>query len=131
MGNYVVENAMNVAWTRKNRPLLMSLINQFVMVAADVDNDLFRSGDTVQHGDSEGIANLTYRVTAIYSGKDSVLGASAGLKHFGKRRLGRSGCVGYRLFHPAGSPNQWTQRAWCLFRRTEMLCVNEGSVEEP
>jgi len=91
MGNYVVENAMNAAWTRKNRPLLMSLINQFVMVAADVDNDIFRSGDTVTHGDGEGIANLTYRVTALYSGKDSVLGMSAGLKHFGKRRLGRSG----------------------------------------
>jgi esterase/lipase superfamily enzyme len=91
MGNYVVENAMNVAWTRKNRPLLMSLINQLVMVAADVDNDLFRAGDTVKHGDGEGIANLTYRVTAMYSGRDSVLGASAGLKHFGKRRLGRSG----------------------------------------
>lgn len=91
MGNYVVENAMNVAWTRKNRPLLMSLISQFVMVAADVDNDLFSAGDTVQHGDGEGIANLTYRVTAMYSGRDSVLGMSAGLKHFGKRRLGRSG----------------------------------------
>ena len=61
------------------------------MVAADVDNDLFRSGETVQHGDGEGIANLTYRVTALYSGRDSVLGMSAGLKHFGKRRLGRSG----------------------------------------
>ena len=91
MGNYVVENAMNFAWTRKNRPLLMSLINQFVMVAADVDNDMFRAGDTVQHGDGEGIANLSYRVSAMYSGRDSVLGTSAGLKHFGKRRLGRSG----------------------------------------
>ena len=91
MGNYVVENAMNAAWTRKNRPLLMSLISEFVMVAADVDNDIFRAGDTVQHGDGEGIANLTYRVTAMYSGRDAVLGASAGLKHFGKRRLGRSG----------------------------------------
>jgi esterase/lipase superfamily enzyme len=91
MGNYVVENAMNAAWTRKNRPLLMSLISQFVMVAADVDNDLFRSGDSVTHGDGEGIANLTYRVTALYTGRDSVLGISAGLKHFGKRRLGRSG----------------------------------------
>jgi esterase/lipase superfamily enzyme len=91
MGNYVVENAMNYAWTRKNRPLLMSLINQFVMVAADVDNDLFHSGENVEHGDGEGIANLTYRVTAMYTGRDSVLGTSAGLKHFGKRRLGRSG----------------------------------------
>jgi len=91
MGNYVLENAMNAAWTRKNRPLLMSLINQLIMVAADVDNDIFRSGDAVTHGDGEGIANLSYRVTALYSGRDSVLGMSAGLKHFGKRRLGRSG----------------------------------------
>ena len=54
-------------------------------------NDMFRAGDTVQHGDGEGIANLSYRVSAMYSGRDSVLGTSAGLKHFGKRRLGRSG----------------------------------------
>ena len=91
MGNYVVENAMNVVWTRKNRPLLMSLISQLVMVAADVDNDIFHSGETVEHGDGEGIANLSYRVTALYTGRDWVLGTSAGLKHFGKRRLGRSG----------------------------------------
>jgi esterase/lipase superfamily enzyme len=91
MGNYVVQNAMNVAWTRKNRPLLMSLINQFLMVAADVDNDIFHSGEAIQQGDGEGIANLTYRVTALYTGRDSVLGMSAGLKHFGKRRLGRTG----------------------------------------
>jgi len=91
MGNYLVEDAMNFAWTRKNRPLLVSLINQLLMVAADVDNDLFRSGEDVQHGDGEGIANLTYRVTALYTGRDPVLGMSAGLKHFGKRRLGRSG----------------------------------------
>jgi len=91
MGNYVLENAMNVVWTRKNRPLLMSLLNQIIMVAADVDNDIFRSGDAVTHGDGEGIANLSYRTTALYTGRDSVLGMSAGLKHFGKRRLGRSG----------------------------------------
>jgi esterase/lipase superfamily enzyme len=91
MGNYVVQNAMNSAWTRKNRPLLMSLINQYLMVAADVDNDIFRAGDVVEHNDGEGIANLTYRATALFSGKDAVLGMSAGLKHFGKRRLGRSG----------------------------------------
>ena len=91
MGNYVLENAMNVVWTRQNRPLLMSLINQLLMVAADVDNDIFGAGETVEHGDGEGIANFSYRVTALYSGRDSVLGMSAGLKHFGKRRLGRSG----------------------------------------
>ena len=82
---------MATVWTRKNQPLLMSLINQLLMVAADVDNDLFKSGETVQKTDGDAIANLTYRVTALYSGKDPVLGLSAGLKHFGKRRLGRSG----------------------------------------
>jgi esterase/lipase superfamily enzyme len=91
MGNYLLQNAMATVWTRKNQPLLMSLVNQLLMVAADVDNDLFKSGETVQQSDGDAIANLTYRVTALYSGKDPVLGVSAGLKHFGKRRLGRSG----------------------------------------
>ncbi len=91
MGNYLLQKAMAVVWTRKNQPLLMSLINQLLMVAADVDNDLFKSGETVQQSDGDAIANLTYRITALYSGKDPVLGLSAGLKHFGKRRLGRSG----------------------------------------
>lgn len=91
MGNYLLEKAMAVVWTRKNQPLLMSLINQLLMVAADVDNDLFKSGESVQQSDGDAIANLTYRITALYSGKDPVLGLSAGLKHFGKRRLGRSG----------------------------------------
>jgi esterase/lipase superfamily enzyme len=91
MGNYVFECAMNYSWTQKNRPLLVSLIDEVLMVAADVDNDLFRSGEVVGTEDGEGIANLCYRVTALYTGHDAVLGASAGLKHFGKRRLGRSG----------------------------------------
>lgn len=91
MGNYLLEKAMAIVWTRKNQPLLMSLIGQLLMVAADVDNDLFKSGEAVQQSDGDAIANLTYRVTALFSGKDPVLGASAGLKHFGKRRLGRSG----------------------------------------
>jgi len=91
MGNYVLQCAMQVCWTRKNQPLLMSLLNQLLMVAADVDNDLFKSGETTDKSDGDAIANLTYRVTALYSGLDSTLGLSAGFKHFGKRRLGRSG----------------------------------------
>ncbi|MCI0641442.1 MAG: alpha/beta hydrolase [Gemmataceae bacterium] len=91
MGNYVVQKAMWRVWTRVNQPLLVSLINQFLMVAADVDNDLFGTGESVEYTDGDAIANLTYRVTALYSRRDSVLGMSAGLKHFGKRRLGRSG----------------------------------------
>jgi esterase/lipase superfamily enzyme len=91
MGNYALEYAMNAVWTRKNRPLLVSLLQEVLMVAADVDNDLFRNGEKVTHGDGEGLANLSYRITALYTGRDNVLGASAGLKHFGKRRLGRAG----------------------------------------
>jgi esterase/lipase superfamily enzyme len=90
MGNYVLQKAMAAAWTRKNQPLLVSLINQLVMVAADVDNDLFDEG-APDNSDGNAIANLTYRVTSLFSGRDAVLGASAGLKHFGTRRLGRSG----------------------------------------
>jgi esterase/lipase superfamily enzyme len=91
MGNYVLEAAMNALWTRKNRPLLVSLLQEVLMVAADVDNDLFGSGESFAVGAGEGLANLSYRITALYTGRDSVLGASTGLKHFGKRRLGRAG----------------------------------------
>jgi esterase/lipase superfamily enzyme len=90
MGNYVLQKAMAAAWTRKNQPLLASLLNQLVMVAADVDNDLFDAG-APDNGDGGAVVNLTYRITALYSGKDAVLGMSAGLKHFGTRRLGRAG----------------------------------------
>ena len=90
MGNYLLQKAMAAAWTRKNQPLLVTLINQLLMVAADVDNNLFDAG-APDNDDGAAMVNLTYRITALYSGRDAVLGASAGLKHFGTRRLGRSG----------------------------------------
>lgn len=91
MGAFVLQKAMQTAWTRKNRPLLVSLVNQLLLIAADVDNDLFGSGEQQTGSDGDAIANLCYRVTALYTGRDQVLGMSAGMKHFGKRRLGRSG----------------------------------------
>jgi len=103
MGNYVVQKALALAWTRKNQPLLVSLINQLVMVAADVDNDLFETNSS-DGSDGDAIANLTYRITALYSGRDAVLGASAGLKHFGTRRLGRSGLA---VRPPTDKDNIW------------------------
>ena len=108
MGNYVVQKAMAAAWTRKNQPLLVSLINQLVMVAADVDSDLFDEG-APDNNDGNAIANFTYRITALYSGRDSVLGASAGLKHFGMRRLGRSGLPNHPPLADASSP---TDNVW-------------------
>jgi len=90
MGNYVMQEALVAASKRLNDPQLVSLINQFVMVAADVDNDLFQR-DKPTDGDGSLMANLCYRIAALYTGLDAVLGMSAGLKHFGTRRLGRSG----------------------------------------
>lgn len=91
MGNYVLQKAMQLTWTRQNQPLLVSLVNQMLLVAADIDNDLFKMGEGTDKSDGDAMANLTYRVTALYTGRDPILGLSAGLKHFGKRRLGRSG----------------------------------------
>src|SRR6266581_1968799 len=108
MGNYVVQKAMAAAWTRKNQPLLVSLINQLVMVAAGVDSDLFDDG-APDNDDGDAVANLTYRITALYSGRDSVLGASAGLKHFGMRRLGRSGLSNRP---PLADPSSPTDNVW-------------------
>ena len=108
MGNYVVQKAMAAAWTRKNQPLLVSLINQLLMVAADVDSDLFDVG-APDNNDGNAVANLTYRITALYSGRDSVLGASAGLKHFGMRRLGRSGLANRP---PSADPSSPTDNVW-------------------
>lgn len=90
MGNYVMQKALAVAAKRLNSPQLVTLIHQLVMVAADVDNDLFQK-DKPEDSDGSLMANLCYRIGALYTGLDQVLGASAGLKHFGTRRLGRSG----------------------------------------
>ena len=90
MGNYVLQKALAVTSKRLNNPALITLIHQLVMVAADVDNDLFQR-DQPEGSDGNLMANLCYRITAVYSGLDNVLGAAAGLKHFGTRRLGRSG----------------------------------------
>lgn len=90
MGNYVLQKALAVASRKLNNPQLITLIHQVAMVAADVDNDLFQQ-DQPQDGDGSLMANLCYRIGALFTGRDEVLGASAGLKHFGKRRLGRSG----------------------------------------
>ena len=90
MGNYVVQKGLAVAARRLNSPQLITLIHQLAMVAADVDNDLFQQGQPDTQ-DGSLMANLCYRIGALYTGLGNVLGASAGLKHFGKRRLGRSG----------------------------------------
>jgi len=91
MGNFLVQVGMYHLWQRINSPLGLSLVNQLLMIAADVDNDIFDLCTTTGDGDGEGIANLAYRITAFYTGLDPVLAVSAGLKHFLKRRLGRSG----------------------------------------
>jgi esterase/lipase superfamily enzyme len=90
MGNYVLQNGLAAASKRLNNPELITLIHQCAMVAADVDNDLFENSQP-DASDGSLMANLCYRIGALYTGRDQVLGASAGLKHFGTRRLGRNG----------------------------------------
>jgi Alpha/beta hydrolase of unknown function (DUF900) len=51
MGNYVMQNALAIASRKINNPQLITLIHQLVMVAADVDNDIFQ---TDKPGDSDG-----------------------------------------------------------------------------
>jgi len=108
MGNYVLQKAMAAAWTRQNQPLLTVLLNQLLMIAADVDNDLFDAG-APDNGDGQAVVNLSYRITALYTGKDAVLGMSAGLKHFGTRRLGRSGLANRPplITQPPPTDNVW------------------------
>jgi hypothetical protein len=53
MGNYALEYALNALLTRKNRPLLVSLMQEVIMVAADVDNDIFKSGEMHPRGNGE------------------------------------------------------------------------------
>lgn len=107
MGAYVLQKALQVVWTRKNQPLLVSLINQLLLVSADVDNDLFKSGEVVDKSDGDAMANLCYRITALYTGRDLTLGMSAGFKHFGERRLGRSGLARNDAGVPLAPSNVW------------------------
>lgn len=126
MGNYVLQKAMQIAWTRKNQPLLVSLINQLVMVAADVDNDLFAGLQADDGADGIAMKNLIYRITALYSGRDPVLGMSAGFKHFGARRLGRSGLEA----HSFAPPNVWDVDCSKLFSERQTN-IHSAYFEEP
>jgi hypothetical protein len=71
----VLVKAMAIASKRLNNPQLITLIHQVAMVAADVDNDIFQLS---KPADSDGMlmANLCYRISSLYTGLDSVLGAS-------------------------------------------------------
>jgi len=127
MGNYLLQEAMAAVWSRKNQPLTTSLVNQLLMVAADVDNDIFKSGETVDQSDGDAIANLSYRVTALYSGMDPVLGVSAGLKHFGKRRLGRSG-----IDHDFPVPdNVWDVDCSAFFKKNNATGIHSAYFGDP
>ena len=130
MGNYLLQKALAHAWTRKNQPLYASLINQFLMVAADVDNDLFDTG-APDNDDGNAIANFVYRITALYSGRDAVLGASAGLKHFGARRLGRSGLAHHPplVTSPPATDNVWVVDCSSFFPDASFSLPGIGSVD--
>jgi esterase/lipase superfamily enzyme len=129
MGNYLLQKGMAHAWTRKNQPLLASLINQLLMIAADVDNDLFDVG-APDNDDGAAIVNLSYRITALYSGRDAVLASSAGLKHFGARRLGRAGLAHDPplVDNPPATDNVWDVDCSSFFPETGFNLPEIGGV---
>jgi esterase/lipase superfamily enzyme len=100
IGNYVVQKAMAATWKRKYKPQF-GLLNQLLMVAADVDNDLFElhSDDSA---DGKAIANLASRVTVLYSRRDAVL-TSIDTRDFGGQRMGLTGLA----TQPTDKKNIW------------------------
>ena len=108
MGNYVVQKAMAAAWTRKNQPLLVSLINQLLMVAADVDSDLFDEG-APDNNDGNAVANLSYRITALY---------------YWTRHCPRSVRRPEALRHaaPGSKRSSSSSRHWQIRRRQQIMC---------
>ena len=66
-------------------------------------------------------------MTALYSGMDPVLGLSAGLKHFGKRRLGRSG-----LDHDLPvSDNVWDVDCSAFFQKNKASGIHSAYFGDP
>jgi hypothetical protein len=63
MGNCVFQRAMQLAWSRRHLVLLVNLLNQLLMVAADVDKDLPKSGKVAARADGDAIGSLTYRMS--------------------------------------------------------------------
>jgi hypothetical protein len=106
IGAYVLQKAMLVTWNTQNRPAHVNWINQLAMIAANVDNDLFDSG-APDSADGNAMLNLSHRITALYSSRDSVLGASAQPSQFSRRRLGRSGLANRPPTLSSATDNVW------------------------
>lgn len=90
-GNPVLKKAMSVTWNTKYQPVLVNWVSELLMVAADVESDLFDVG-TPGYAEGIGILNLSRRITALYSGRDAGL-LSFGLSDSSRARLGRSGLM--------------------------------------
>jgi len=90
MGNYVLREGLNYFWKHVGYPWDDIYFTQTLMFAADIAYDSLKSG-----GGGQAISSFSHRVTFYYSNHDDVLGLSTGAKHFGSRRLGRSGPQSY------------------------------------
>ncbi len=86
MGNYVLREGAHYYRKQIGYPLNDIHFTQTLMLAPDLAYDSFAPDKT-----GRAIANLSHRVTIYHSRFDNVLGLSSGVKHFGARRLGRSG----------------------------------------
>lgn len=72
MGNYLLQLAMPLVWKKyMNHPLPAPLLNQIIMIAADVAYNLFDFGSPGNDA-AQAMINLAVNVTALYSPGDSV-----------------------------------------------------------
>ncbi|MFQ5899727.1 MAG: alpha/beta hydrolase [Candidatus Methylomirabilia bacterium] len=90
MGSYLLREGLNYFWKHMGYPWGDIYFAQTLMFAADIAYDSLRNG-----GSGQAISSFSHRVTAYYSIHDDILGLSRGVKHFGARRLGRSGPAEY------------------------------------
>ena len=90
MGNYVLREGLHYFTKHLGYPWDDIYFHQTIMFAADIGYDSLEIGKSGQ-----AIANFSHRVTTYHSTHDDVLGLSRGAKHFGSRRLGRSGPKDY------------------------------------
>lgn len=90
MGNYVLREGLDYFWKHVGYPWDDIYFAQTLMFAADIAYDSLKSG-----GSGQAISSFSHRLTFYYSIHDDVLGLSTSVKHFGSRRLGRSGPESY------------------------------------
>ena len=90
MGNYVLREGLSYFSKQVGYPRNDIYFTQTLLLGADISYNSLELD-----GSGRSICDFSHRVTAYFNKNDNVLGLSRGVKHFGNRRLGRSGPSDY------------------------------------